>query len=143
MKRDLMLLYSIAAYFVAMFSIVYCIAFFGNFAISRTIDAAAVVPLGEALLVNVSLLLLFGLQHSGMARKPFKAWLERYVGKCHIRSTYVLLTGIMIILMLTLWQPIGGVLWMFQNQLVSRAIYAVVLCGLGDHDLRDVPARSF
>ncbi len=129
MKRDLMLLYGIVAYFVALSSVAYCIAFFGNFAIARTIDAAAVVPLGEALVVNTLLLLLFGIQHSGMARKPFRAWLERCVGRCHVRSTYVLLTGITIIVTLTLWQPIGGILWMIQNQAMSRIVTAVYFFG--------------
>ena len=129
MKRDLLLLYGIVAYLTAMVALAYCMAFFGNFAIGKTIDAAAVVPLGEALTVNILLLAAFAVQHSGMARKRFKDWLGHHVGKCHVRSTYVLITGITTIGVLTLWQPIGAVLWMVQNQFVARSIHVIYFAG--------------
>ena len=49
MRRDLKLLYGILSYFVFILTIVYSIGFFGNLFVARTIDAAAIVPLGEAL----------------------------------------------------------------------------------------------
>ena len=71
MKRWLILSYGLIAYLLFIVTIAYSVAFFGNLFVGRTIDAAATVPIGRALAVNISLLLLFGLQHSGMARPRF------------------------------------------------------------------------
>ena len=131
MKRDLKLLYGIFAYLVFVITIAYSIAFFGNFFVVRTIDAAAIVPFSEALAVNLCLLLLFGLQHSGMARKPFKCWLHARMSRCLERSTFVLASSIALIAVLVLWQPMGGIVWSVSNAIWSRAIYAVYFAGWG------------
>jgi protein-S-isoprenylcysteine O-methyltransferase Ste14 len=130
-KQDLKMLYGIFAYFVFILTIVYSVAFFGNLFVARTIDAAAIVPFGEALAVNFCLLLLFGLQHSGMARKPFKRWLHARMSRCLERSTYVLASSIALIAVLALWQPMGGVVWSVSNAILSRAIYAFYFAGWG------------
>ena len=131
MKPELRRLYGIFAYFVFILTIAYCIAFFGNLLVARTIDAAAIVPFGEALAVNFCLLLLFGLQHSGMARKSFKRWLHARMSRCLERSTYVLASSIATIVVIALWQPMGGVVWSVSNVILSRAIYAFYFAGWG------------
>lgn len=131
MKQDFKLLYGILAYFVFILTIVYSIAFFGNLFVARTIDAAAIVPFGEALAVNFGLLLLFGLQHSGMARKSFKHWLHTRMSRCLERSTYVLASSIAIIVVITLWQPMGGVVWSVASTVVSKVIYSFYFAGWG------------
>ena len=129
MIRDLKLLYGILSYFVFILTIVYSIGFFGNLLVARTIDAAPIVPLGEALAVNFGLLLLFGLQHSGMARKPFKRWLHARMSRCLERSTYVLMSSVALIVVITFWQPMGGIVWSVSNVIMSRAIYAFYFAG--------------
>jgi protein-S-isoprenylcysteine O-methyltransferase Ste14 len=131
MSRDLKLLYGAFAYIVFVLTIAYSVAFFGNLFVARTIDAAAIVPFGEALAVNIGLLLLFGLQHSGMARQSFKRWLHARLSRCLERSTYVLASSIATIVVLTLWQPMGGVVWSVSNVIMSRAIYAFYFAGWG------------
>ena len=100
MRRDLKLLYGMFSYFVFILTIAYSIGFFGNLFVARTIDAAAIVPFGEALAVNFGLLLLFALQHSGMARKSFKRWLHARLSRCLERSTYVLMSSVAIIVVI-------------------------------------------
>ena len=129
--RDIKLLYGLFAYFVFVMTIAYGIAFFGNFYVARTIDAAAIVPFSEALTVNIGLLLLFALQHSGMARKSFKRWLHARISRCLERSTYVLASSIAIIVVFVLWQPMGGIVWSVSNAVWTRAIYAVYFAGWG------------
>ena len=51
-------------------------------------------PLLPALLINTGLLLLFGLQHSVMARPGFKRWITRGLPQSAERSTYVLATSV-------------------------------------------------
>ena len=131
MKRKLGFLYGVLAYTVFLLTIAYCIAFFGNFVVVRTIDAVAVVHFGEALAVNVGLLILFGLQHSGMARKSFKNWLHVRINRSLERSTYVLLSSITIVLVMALWQPMGGVVWSVTGPLLPKVILAVYFAGWG------------
>jgi protein-S-isoprenylcysteine O-methyltransferase Ste14 len=130
-KQDLKLLYGIFAYFVSILTLAYSVAFFGNLFVARTIDAAAIVPFGEALVVNFCLLFLFGLQHSGMARRSFKRWLHARMSRCFERSTYVLASSVTIIVVLALWQPMGGIVWSVSNAILSRAIYAFYFAGWG------------
>jgi len=131
MHQGLKLPYGVFSYFVFILTIAYCVAFFGNLFVSRTIDAAAIVPFKEAIAVNVGLLLLFGLQHSGMARKSFKRWLHLRLSPCLERSTYVLASSIATIVVITLWQPMGGVVWTVSNAVLSRAIYSFYFAGWG------------
>lgn len=121
MKRYLLLSYSIFVYVLALLSILYSVGFLGNLVVVRTIDAAALVPMGPALFVNIGLLFLFSVQHSGLT--------HRRVSKCHQRSSYVLACSIALIIVMALWQPMGGIIWAVQNQMWSRTIYVVYFAG--------------
>jgi protein-S-isoprenylcysteine O-methyltransferase Ste14 len=82
-----------------------------------------------ALLIDLGLMALFALQHSGMARPAFKRWLTRYVPEPMERSTYVLLSSLALILLFACWQPLGGVVWHLEGTLARSATY--VLFGAG------------
>ncbi len=131
MRRVPVLGYAILAYLAFILTIIYSIAFIGNFFVARTIDSAAVVPFGEALAVNLGLLLLFALQHSGMARKSFKNWLQTHLSHGLDRSTYVLASSITILLVMALWQPMGGVVWSVSGLVTSKVIVAIFFAGWG------------
>jgi len=75
------------------------------------VDGPAGLPLGGALAVNAALVLAFGLQHSVMARPWFKRLWTRIVPEPIERSTYVLLSCVMLVGLMALWQPIGPVVW--------------------------------
>lgn len=129
MKKKLIVWYGTLSYLVFILTMAYGAAFLGNLFVSRTIDAAAVVPFGEALIVNLALLFGFALQHSGMARKSFKRWLRARIPGCLERSTYVLASGVAIIAVMALWQPMGGVVWAVESPLLSGLMYAIYFAG--------------
>jgi protein-S-isoprenylcysteine O-methyltransferase Ste14 len=121
--------FGLVAYLTFLLTIAYSAGFLGNLFVSRTIDGVAAVPVRAALLVNLLLLAVFALQHSGMARKPFKRWLAARMPACLQRSTYVLASSITIILIIALWQPMGGVVWAVDSPFFSGLIYVLYFTG--------------
>lgn len=82
---------------------------------------AGILPVGQilpftstvysALTVNALLLVVFGLQHSVMARPAFKAWLNRFLPEATQRSHFIWTSGVTIAAMVCLWQPLPGSAW--------------------------------
>ena len=64
-----------------------------------------------ALIIDLGLLALFGLQHSGMARVSFKQKLKHWLPAAPERSIYVFASAFVTCLILFAWQPIGGDIW--------------------------------
>jgi len=129
MKQNLKLLYGLFSYFVFIITIAYSIAFFGNFFVARTIDGVAIVSFGEAFAVNCGLLIVFALQHSGIARKSFKHWLHAHISPCLERSTYVLASSLATIVLIVFWQPMGGIIWSVESGALSTLIYVSYFAG--------------
>jgi protein-S-isoprenylcysteine O-methyltransferase Ste14 len=129
MKRTLIFLYAIASYLFFLLVLVFAIGFFGNVYVPVTIDSAAAVSTGQALLTNIALILLFGLQHSVMARPAFKRRVSRYMPAAVERSTYVLTSSFALGLIMLFWQPMGGVIWHISNPIAKGVIQSLYLMG--------------
>jgi methanethiol S-methyltransferase len=128
-KRLGIFAYGVFSYLVFFATFLYAVGFIGNFGVPVTIDGPAVLPLWQALLVNLGLLTLFALQHSVMARPFFKRWLTRYIPFTAERSTYVLFSSIALILLFIFWQPLGGTVWEVQGQAARASLYALYALG--------------
>ena len=90
----------------------YMAAFFADLPlVPKTVDSPAQASLGTALAINGALVLLFALQHSIMARPWFKRHWTRLVPQPIERSTYVLLSCVVLVALMAFWQPIHNVVW--------------------------------
>ncbi|OBK98423.1 hypothetical protein A5645_03535 [Mycobacterium asiaticum] len=111
MKRIVIVGYGAVAYLIGFAAFVYAIGFLGNFAVPHAIDHGVAAPAIEALIVNVLLLVAFGLQHSVMARPAFKRWWTRMVPEPIERSTYVLATGLVLAVLFWQWRTMPALIW--------------------------------
>ena len=119
MAKILAVLYGVVCHVMFLLVFLYLICFLGNFnfdpLVPKTIDSGTPGPVGIALLVNILLLALFAVPHSAMARPGFKRWWTQFVPKPVERSTYVLQSNLLVILLFWQWQPMTGVVWEVQN----------------------------
>ncbi len=129
MKRNLILIYGALSYAIFFMTFLYAIGFIGNLLVPVTIDGAPQVPFVQALLINLSLLVLFAVQHSLMARPFFKRWMTGWVPPAAERSTYVLASSVALIAVFSLWQPMGGVIWDIEHQALRCTIHGMFVSG--------------
>ena len=111
MNRILTAGYGAMCYLVFLVAFLYAIGFVGNIVVPRSIDNGIAGSTAEALIVDVLLLGLFAVQHSVMARPVFKRWWTRLVPKTIERSTYVLLSSLMLLVLFWQWRTIPAVIW--------------------------------
>jgi protein-S-isoprenylcysteine O-methyltransferase Ste14 len=103
--------YGVLCYAVFLGVFLYAIGFIGGFLTPTSLDGPPTRPLWQALAVDLGLLAVFAVQHSGMARPAFKRWWTRIVPEPAERSTYVLVSSLLLVGLFVFWQPIGGVVW--------------------------------
>ena len=122
MSRFIAFLYGIASYALALVALLYAIGFVEDLVVPKTIDTGAVVPVAEALIVNLLLMSIFAVQHSVMARKPFKQWWTQFVPTSVERSTYVLSSSLALILLFWQWRPMPAVMWQIDDPQIAMAV---------------------
>ena len=129
MKRYLIIGYGAAAYLLFFAAFLYLVGFVGNFLVPRTVDHGLPAPIGQAVLVDVLLVGAFGVQHSVMARPTFKAWWTRFVPTSIERSTYVVLSSAVLVLLYWQWRTIPAVIWDVRAPAGRLVVWAVFWLG--------------
>lgn len=123
------LLYGIFCYALFLLTFLYSIGFVGNIIVPKSIDSGVLGPTAEALMVNIILLGLFAVQHSVMARPAFKRWWTRIVPSTIERSTYVLLSSLVLILLFWQWRPLPDVIWAVTSPIGAGVLTALFWLG--------------
>ena len=132
MQRSLNMLFALVAYAIFFATFLYLVAFVGNIdAVPRTVDIGPAAPVAAALVIDVALIALFGVQHSVMARPGFKAWWTRVVPPPAERSVYVLMASAMLIILFAFWRPIEGTVWSVTNPIGAAVLWALFALGWG------------
>lgn len=128
MIKVLFLLYALGSYVSGFLALLALAGFLLNLGPWR-IDTGA--PGNELAAIAANSLLLAGYfaLHSIMARPGFKRRWTRLVPPALERSTYVLIAGLTLLLLLATWTPLPVSLWQVESEAARAAIYA--LHGLG------------
>src|SRR5262249_56817499 len=122
MGRIIGFLFGLVAYAIFLGTFLYAIGFVSGLAVPKTIDSGPDAPAVQALIINILLMSLFAVQHSVMARPPFKRWWTRFVPVSIERSTYVLLASLALILLFWLLRPIPQVVWRITDPPIPPAV---------------------
>lgn len=122
--RVSVLAYGVLSYAFFFGTFLYALGFVGGFGVPTSLDSAPSGSFWGALAVNLGLLTVFALQHSVMARAPFKRWLTRWIPTAAERSTYVLLSSVALCLLFWQWRPMGGLVWQVEHPLATGLLYA-------------------
>lgn len=129
MKKSIIFLYGIIAYLLFLVTILYAVGFAGSFIVPKTINSGAETGLAKALLVDVLLLSLFAVQHSVMARPAFKKWWTGVIGPAIERSTYVILSSLVLLLVYWQWLPVTTVVWKVESPALTAMLNGVYFFG--------------
>jgi protein-S-isoprenylcysteine O-methyltransferase Ste14 len=128
-RRLLLLTYGGLCYALSLATILYAVGFSAGFLTPTRLDGPREGTLAAALAIDGGLLVLFAVQHSGMARPGFKRWLTRFVPGPAERSTYVLLSCAALLVLFWQWRPLGGVVWEVRGEAARAAVSAVFAAG--------------
>lgn len=129
MRAVLSFCYGLVAYAVFLGTFLYAIGFVAGLVVPKTVDTGEAWPLAHAVAIDILLLSLFAVQHSAMARRPFKRWLTQFVAPAIERSTYVLLASLALILLFWQWKPIPATVWRATDPTAAMALMGLSMAG--------------
>jgi protein-S-isoprenylcysteine O-methyltransferase Ste14 len=114
--RLLVFAFGVATYLVFGLVVLWSVVFAGDLGFLKSVDSPPVsIERGTAIAIDVALILLFGVQHSVMARAPFKSLLARLLPQAAERSIYVLASSVALAVLFWFWVPVPIAIWNFNE----------------------------
>jgi protein-S-isoprenylcysteine O-methyltransferase Ste14 len=129
MRRWLFFVYGTVCHLLFLATFAWMAGFVGNSLVSKSIDSTAAGPISKAILVDVLLLALFAVQHSVMARPGFKRVWTRIIPEPIERSTYVLVSCAVTLLLMWQWRGIDQVVWNAQPPMLRGFLWGLFAIG--------------
>lgn len=115
MMRMAFFIYGVTAHLLFLAVYVWLAGFVTNLVVPLSVDSPTSTPVPLAVVVDLGLIVLFGLQHSIMARPSFKQVWTRIVPQPIERSTYVFASNAVTALLMWQWRAIDVVIWDVQQ----------------------------
>jgi protein-S-isoprenylcysteine O-methyltransferase Ste14 len=131
MRRIIGFAYGVTCYAIFFVTFLYLIAFVANFMVPKGIDDGVPTASGAAVLINLGLIALFGIQHSVMARPAFKKRLAAFLPQSMERSTFVLAASLLLVLLYWQWRPLTQVVWSIESPAGQMTLWGLLLAGFG------------
>jgi protein-S-isoprenylcysteine O-methyltransferase Ste14 len=128
MRRWSFFVYGVFCYLLFMATYAYMAGFVGNFLVPKSMDSAPAEWL-SAVGIDILLISLFALQHSIMARPWFKQIWTRLVPQPIERSTYVLISCLVTVLLMWQWRSLDAVVWNVQHSLWRGLLWGLFAAG--------------
>jgi len=128
-SRWAILLYATVCYagFHAVF--LWMVMFLNDVPILPSVNSGTPRHWAAAVTINLGLVVLFGLQHSVMARRSFKRAAAAIIPEPAERATYVLATVVCLALAFAFWSPMTTMIWRFEQPAAVYPILAVQAVG--------------
>jgi protein-S-isoprenylcysteine O-methyltransferase Ste14 len=124
------LLFAIATYAAFFATFLYLIAFVGPVpVVPATVDRGPASSVPVAMVIDLSLIALFGLQHSVMARQGFKRIWTRVVPIAGERSIFVLAASFTLIILFLFWRPMPTEVWNIVGAEARGLVWALFAIG--------------
>ena len=105
------LLYALVCYAAVNAALVYMILFVNDVLVPRGVSAAPASEWTTALFINLLLVVMWGVQHSVMARRRFKEVWTRIIPQYAERATYCLASALALAAVCYFWVALPGVAW--------------------------------
>ncbi len=132
MGRGIAVLYGVVCYAIFFLTFLYLVGFLSNLLVPRSIDVGPAAATLTALTINLALIALFCIPHTVMARPGFKEKWTKIVPESVERSTYVLISSLILILLYWQWRPMTGqVIWEAEAAWTQYLAWAVFFGGFG------------
>jgi len=127
-KRFVVLSYGILSYALGVAALLWIILAAGDLA-PIGLSALHTESVGAALLVDLALVILFGLQHSIMAREGFKKRITKIIPQAAERANYMFMTAVATAIALYFWQPLPGMVWQIENSVAQTILWSLYAAG--------------
>lgn len=131
MNKIITYVYTFFCYFFTAVVLLYFVGFYQNLFVPKQISSYVETGInGVDVVRNFFLILLFGVQHSIMARNWFKKWWIEIIPSSVERVTYLLFSSIILGIIIMFWQPINIVIWDFRDSAIAVFIMGLSVLGL-------------
>lgn len=128
MRRWSFFIYGVFAHLLFFAVYAYMAGFVGNFGVPKSIDSTPENNV-VAIVIDLLLILMFGLQHSIMARPGFKRVWTRWVPEPIERSTYVLISNVASFILMWQWRGVDIVVWNVQSPVWRGVLWGLFVAG--------------
>jgi len=130
MQRTAFFAYGVISHLLFLAVYFYFAGFMVNFLAPKSIDSDPAGPLAAAVVIDLALVGLFAAQHSIMARPAFKAVWTKWVPQPIERSTYVMVSNLVLVLLMWQWRAIDAVVWRVPDGLPTYLATGLFIVGV-------------
>jgi protein-S-isoprenylcysteine O-methyltransferase Ste14 len=129
MKRWTYYIYGVTCHLLFFVIFAYLLGFVGNVFVPKSIDSSPSASVATAVAIDLLLIAAFALQHSIMARPAFKRIWTRIVPQPIERSTYVLASCIVTIVLIWQWRAVDVLVWDVSQPVARSLLWGVFATG--------------